>query len=68
MNRLRTIAYSVIFYGLSVPMVLVVPFSALFGTRAVRRYVGWWADLMYGCARLLLYFSGQRRMEAGRWV
>ena len=24
--------------------------------------------IVNGCARLLLYFSGQRRMEAGRWV
>ena len=39
MSRLRTIVFTILFYGLSVPIVLSVPISALFGRRAViRRY------------------------------
>lgn len=45
MNRLRTIVFSLLFYGLSVPIVLAVPVSALFGRRAVMRHAHVWAQL-----------------------
>lgn len=54
MNWLRTILFSILFYGLSVPIVLAVPFSALFGTGALRSYVHGWANVMHASARLLL--------------
>jgi 1-acyl-sn-glycerol-3-phosphate acyltransferase len=38
MNRLRTLIFSLFFYTLSVPIVLAVPVSALFGRRAVMRH------------------------------
>lgn len=43
MNRLRTLLFTVLFYGLSVPIVLSVPVSALFGQRAVLRHAHVWA-------------------------
>ncbi|MCP3734096.1 1-acyl-sn-glycerol-3-phosphate acyltransferase [Sphingomonas sp. RP10(2022)] len=45
MNRLRTIAFSALFYGLSVPIVLSVPVSALFGRAAVMRHAHVWARM-----------------------
>lgn len=54
MDLLRTIAFSVFFYGLSVPIVLFVPFSALFGAAALRRYANAWAALMRWSARVFL--------------
>jgi len=45
MNRLRTALFAVLFYGLSVPIVLAVPVSALFGRRAVLRHAHVWARL-----------------------
>ena len=43
MNRLRTLLFTVLFYGLSVPIVLSVPVSALFGRAAVLRHAHVWA-------------------------
>src|SRR4051812_40199601 len=54
MNRLRTILFSIIFYGLSVPIVLATPITALFGPRALRGHVHVWADVLYWSARLIL--------------
>lgn len=51
---LRTIAFSLFFYGLSVPMVLAVPLVALMGTRAIRGYADLWTMLMRVSARALL--------------
>lgn len=45
MNRLRTLLFSLFFYGLSVPIVLAVPISALFGRRAVMRHAHLWARM-----------------------
>jgi 1-acyl-sn-glycerol-3-phosphate acyltransferase len=45
MNRLRTILFTVLFYGLSVPIVLSVPVSALFGRAAVIRHAHVWARM-----------------------
>lgn len=44
-DRIRTLLFSAIFYGLSVPIVLAAPIAALFGTRAIRRYSTAWAGL-----------------------
>jgi 1-acyl-sn-glycerol-3-phosphate acyltransferase len=54
LDLLRTIAFSIFFYGLSVPIVLFVPFSALFGPTALRRYANAWAALMRWSARVFL--------------
>ncbi len=43
MNRLRTLVFTILFYGLSVPIVLSVPISALFGRAAVIRHAHVWA-------------------------
>ncbi|MES2442675.1 MAG: lysophospholipid acyltransferase family protein [Pseudomonadota bacterium] len=53
MDRLRTILFSIVFYGLSVPVVLTAPISALFGPKALRRHVHAWADVLYWSARLV---------------
>ena len=54
MNRLRTLLFSVLFYGLSVPIVLTVPVSALFGRRAVMRHAHAWARVHRALYRSLL--------------
>jgi 1-acyl-sn-glycerol-3-phosphate acyltransferase len=53
-NWLRTILFSIFFYGLSVPVVFFVPVSALFGRRALRRYANGWSGLMRWSARYIL--------------
>ena len=45
MNRLRTLLFTLLFYGLSVPIVLSVPVSALFGRAAVMRHAHVWARM-----------------------
>lgn len=54
MNRLRTILFAILFYGLSVPIVLSVPVSALFGRRAVLRHAHVWAQMHRLLYRLIL--------------
>jgi len=54
MNLLRTIAFSIFFYGLSVPIVLGAPLVAMFGSRALIGYAHLWAGLLEGSARVLL--------------
>lgn len=44
-DRIRTLIYSILFYGLSVPIVLAAPVVALFGTVTLRRYSMAWAGL-----------------------
>lgn len=51
MNLIRTIAFSLLFYGVSVPMVLGAPLAALGGTRALRGYAHGWARFMRWAAR-----------------
>lgn len=53
-DRLRSIAFALFFYGLSVPIVLGAPVAALFGTRAMRRYATFWARLQGLLARVLV--------------
>ena len=54
MTLIRNIAFIVVFYGLSVPIVLCVPASALFGQRALIGYATAWAKFHRWCARWLL--------------
>lgn len=44
-DRIRTLIFSIIFYGLSVPIVLAAPIVAMFGTQKIRRYSMAWAGL-----------------------
>lgn len=50
----RTILFAILFYGISVIVVLMVPFAALFGQRALTRYALRWARLHRWCARVIL--------------
>ncbi len=54
MTLIRNIAFMLVFYGLSVPIVLLVPFSVLFGRRALIGYAVGWARFHRWCARWLL--------------
>jgi len=54
MARLRTLAFMLVFYGLSVPIVLLVPIPALIGQRALIAYAHGWAVFHRWAARLLL--------------
>jgi 1-acyl-sn-glycerol-3-phosphate acyltransferase len=51
---LRNVAFVLVFYGLTVPIVLFVPFSALFGQRALIWYAAAWARFHRWCVRWLL--------------
>ncbi len=51
---LRTIAFSIFFYGLSVPIVLGAPIVALIGRKPLRRYANGWAGLLHWSARTIL--------------
>lgn len=53
-DRLRSIAFAIFFYGLSVPIVLGTPVAALFGTRILRPYCMGWARLGVWSARHIL--------------
>jgi 1-acyl-sn-glycerol-3-phosphate acyltransferase len=53
MDRLRSLAFSIAFYGLSVPIVLLAPVMALFGQRAFRGWVLRWTQYHAWCARHL---------------
>lgn len=50
-DRLRSIAFAIFFYGLSVPIVLGAPVAALFGARVLRGYCIAWARLGVWSAR-----------------
>jgi 1-acyl-sn-glycerol-3-phosphate acyltransferase len=53
-DRLRSIAFAIFFYGLSVPIVLATPIAALFGTRVLRAVCMSWARLGVWSARHIL--------------
>lgn len=59
MDWLRTIVFSIVFYGLSVPVVLLAPVAALFGSQRMRAWCNGWAGLMRWCARNLLKIDQQ---------
>lgn len=50
----RTILFRIIFYGLSVPIVLSVPLSAVFGRRAMHRHANFWFRTHRFLARWIL--------------
>jgi len=50
----RTLLFYIVFYGLSVPVVMTVPVSALFGQRAVIVHATCWSRLQRIFARLIL--------------
>lgn len=54
LNWVRTILFSIVFYGLSFVIVLTSPISALFGPKQLRRHVHLWADTLYWSARLIV--------------
>jgi 1-acyl-sn-glycerol-3-phosphate acyltransferase len=54
LDWVRTIVFSIVFYGLSVPVVLAAPIAALFGKTAMRRYCDGWAALLGWSAWLCL--------------
>ncbi len=54
MNWLRTILFSLFFYGLTLPMLLAAPFVALASGRALRSYSNFWVRLMTWSARWIL--------------
>lgn len=64
MTLIRNIAFMAVFYGLSVPIVLVVPISALFGRKALIAYAVGWSRFHRWCARWLLGI--QTRYEGPR--
>ena len=53
-DRLRSIAFAIFFYGLSVPIVLATPIAALFGKRVLRPYCMGWARFGVWSARHIL--------------
>ncbi|AJP73536.1 lysophospholipid acyltransferase family protein [Sphingomonas hengshuiensis] len=54
MVRLRALLFTAVFYGFSVPIVLLAPVMAVFGERAFRRWVLLWTDFHAWCARALM--------------
>ncbi|MGN6820362.1 MAG: lysophospholipid acyltransferase family protein [Sphingomonas sp.] len=54
MTLVRNIVFAIVFYGLSLPIVLFVPLSALFGKRALIAYAQGWAAFHRWCVRWLL--------------
>jgi 1-acyl-sn-glycerol-3-phosphate acyltransferase len=59
MDALRTLAFGLVFYGLSVPMVLGTPIAAALGPAFMRRYVKRWLALQRWSARSFLGISTQ---------
>lgn len=53
-DQLRSIAFALFFYGLSVPIVLGAPVAALFGKRILRAYCIGWARLGMWSARHII--------------
>ena len=49
-----TIVGSIVFYGLSVPVVLCAPIAALFGKQAMRNYCNGWSAMLGWSARIFL--------------
>ena len=51
---IRTIVFKIVFYSLSAPIVMTVPISALFGSRAVIVHSTVWTRFHRWCARAIL--------------
>jgi 1-acyl-sn-glycerol-3-phosphate acyltransferase len=54
MARVRTVLFSIVFWGATVPIVVAAPAAALLGTPFLRRYVLSWLKLHRWCAHHLL--------------
>lgn len=54
MERLRNIVFAIVFYGASIPAVMIVPVAGLFGRTALRHYANRWSGLLRWCARKIL--------------
>jgi 1-acyl-sn-glycerol-3-phosphate acyltransferase len=54
MNWVRTILFAIVFYGVSVLIVLAAPLAALFGSRALIGYAHLWARVLEGSAFAIL--------------
>ena len=65
-DRLRSIAFAIFFYGLSVPIVLGTPVAALFGARVLRPYCIGWARLGVWSARHILGIHVRVDVDHGR--
>jgi 1-acyl-sn-glycerol-3-phosphate acyltransferase len=53
-DRLRTIVFAIVFYGLSVPIVLLAPIAGLFGRPAMIGYAAAWARFHRWATRTFL--------------
>lgn len=54
MNWVRTIVFHIVFYGLSVVIVLMAPFVAMLGTAQLRWWVVFWTRFHRWCARWIM--------------
>ena len=54
MDGLRTLLFRIVFYGGSVPIVLLSPVAALFGEKFFRNWVVFWTAFHAWCARNLM--------------
>ncbi|WP_448662579.1 lysophospholipid acyltransferase family protein [Sphingomonas sp. CJ20] len=54
MRGVRTLLFKAVFYGVSVPIVLLAPVMALFGDRAFRGWVLRWTTFHAWCARHIM--------------
>lgn len=63
----RNILFAIVFYSISVPIVLCAPIAALFGTRILRSYCMGWTGFGVWCARhiLRIKFQVEGEMAAG---
>lgn len=53
-DRRRTLLFAIVFYGVSVPLVLLVPLVGMFGPGPLRRYTtSWFSLLRWSAANLL---------------
>jgi 1-acyl-sn-glycerol-3-phosphate acyltransferase len=64
MVAIRNLAFILVFYGLSVPIVLGAPIAALFGRRTLIGYAVAWTRFHRWCARALLGITS--RVEGAR--
>ncbi len=66
MNWLRTLLFRIVFYGLSVPIVLCVPIAGLFGRPTLIRYALRWAYLHRWTTRNILRITSRVEGERPR--
>ncbi len=54
MDHLRSAIFAIVFWGLSVPVVLAAPIAALFGQEPLRRHVWFWLKMQRWAAKTFL--------------